>query len=355
MTETMKAVDIRGGTGDASSLFINPETPKPIPTPQECLVRVRAFGLNRGDTMQRQGFYPPPPGVPKTLGLEFSGLIASVGGGENAGEMWKVGDEVFGLVYGGAYAEFVAVDKRMLMKKPPGLSWESCGGMCESWFTAVQALYLVGEFNPKLTRSVLWHAGASTVSICGIQLSVAAAQEDSSSASPKVFATTRQETKRDFCVSELGCTGAVNTLAYPDKGGWESEIVQLNGGQGIDLIIDFIGGPYFSSNLALAARDGKIINLGLMGGALTAEGEAVNISPIIMKRLRYEGSTLRSRDVEYQVRVKALFEEKVLPKILDGSFKNVISKVFEWENVVEAHKLMESNNTKGKIVCTISS
>jgi NADPH:quinone reductase-like Zn-dependent oxidoreductase len=122
-------LDIRGGTGPATSLFINDKTPKPSPGTHECLIRVRAFGLNRGDIVQRQGLYPMPPTAPKTLGLEFAGVISVVGDGND--KTWKVGAEVFGLVYGGAYAEFVVADKRLLMAKPAELSWESAGSITE--------------------------------------------------------------------------------------------------------------------------------------------------------------------------------------------------------------------------------
>jgi NADPH:quinone reductase-like Zn-dependent oxidoreductase len=131
------------------------------------------------------------------------------------------------------------------------------------------------------------------------------------------------------------------------------EIVMMNGGKGIDLIIDFIGGPYFTSNLKLAAHDGKIVNLGLLGGPFIHQSEPVNMAPFVMKRLRYEGSTLRSRDLKYQMKVKELFEEKALLKLVNGTFKNVITRVFKWEDIQKAHELMESNSTMGKIVCTI--
>ncbi|KAF2228526.1 quinone oxidoreductase [Viridothelium virens] len=341
-TEHMRAIDVRGGTGPATALFVNEEVPKPTPGPHECLVRVRAFGLNRGDIVQRQGLYPMPPTAPKTLGLEFSGVVVSVG--EEAYGWWGVDAEVFGLVYGGAYAEYVVAHKNLLIAKPATLSWAMAGGMCESWFTALQALYLVGCYDFSSTRSIVWNAGASTISICGIQLSRALGV--------KVFATTRQDSKRDFCTEQLGCTGAINTRALPETTTWVDEIRRMNGGEGIDLIIDFIGGSCFSSLLDLAARDGRIVNLGLLGGP-TTEGNAVDISPFVMKRLRYEGSTLRSRDIEYQAKVRALFEATTLPKLLEGEFKHHIEKTFQWVDIVSAHELMESNQAIGKIVCVI--
>jgi len=284
-----------------------------------------------------------PPTAPKTLGLEFSGTVVCVG--EEARGWWGVDAEVFGLVYGGAYAEYVVAHKKLLIAKPAKLSWAMTGGMCESWFTALQALYLVSCYDLSSTRSVLWNAGASTISICGIQLSRALGV--------KVFATTRQDSKKNFCTEELKCTGAINTRDLPENLIWVDEIKRMNDGEGIDLIVDFIGGSCFTSLLDLAARDGRIVNLGLLGGAVT-EDKAVNISPFVMKRLRYEGSTLRSRDVEYQAKVRALFEATALPKLLDGEFKHYVEKEFDWEDIAAAHELMESNKAIGKIVCVIN-
>lgn len=161
--------DIENGAGPASSLYINDATPRPVPTASDLLIRVKTFGLNRADTLQREGKYPVPPNVTRTLGLEFAGTIEEIGSpsAARAGDQgeWKEGDEVFGLCYGGAYAEYVIVDAGMVVRKPEELGWECCGGLCEVWFTALQALYLVGGFEAGKTRSVLWHAGASGVSM----------------------------------------------------------------------------------------------------------------------------------------------------------------------------------------------
>ncbi|KAL1646384.1 hypothetical protein SLS58_003344 [Diplodia intermedia] len=335
----MRAIDIKNGTGPADALFVDNDFPKPVPKAAEALVRVKAFGLNRMDLLQREGLYPVPPQAPKTLGVEFSGVIEAFGSSEHE-KGFKLGDAVFGLAYGGAYAEYIVVSTHMLVHKPDELSWEECAGLPETWITALQAMYVVGGFKPGM--SILWHAGASSVSISGIQLALA----DSASA---VYATARQDEKCDFIVNQLGATKAFNTT----KENWSEELLKATGGKGVDIIVDFVGAGYFQGNLDAAARDGHIVQLGVMSGT-KLEGMNVDISAFIRKRVRFEGSTLRSRDEEYQGKLRDQLVEHALPKFKDGSFKVFVEKVFPFEHIVDAHKLLESNKTKGKIICTIS-
>lgn len=199
-------------------------------------------------------------------------------------------------------------------------------------------MYLVSEFAPG--KSILWHAGASSVSIAGIQLSVA----DNASA---VYVTAGSQEKIDFCVNGLGATAGFN---YHTQN-WSEEIRRATQGKGVDIIIDFVGQSYFQGNLDAAARDGRIVNLGLLsGGRLTA---GADLSAFVIKRLRFEGSSLRSRDEEYQGKLKSILAERALPKILDGSFKVFVEKVMPWGKIVDAHKLLESNKTKGKVICLV--
>ncbi|KAI0602877.1 putative ToxD-like zinc binding oxidoreductase [Biscogniauxia sp. FL1348] len=352
MTKVMRAVDIKNGAGPSSALFINESTPVPEVKTGECLVKVKAFGINRGDILQRDGKYPGIAHLTKTMGLEFSGTIAQLGEDDTSDE-WKVGDEVFGLLYGGGYAEYVNVNKRMLIRKPKELSFEQTGGLCETWFTAMQALHFVGQYSAETTRSIVWHAGASAVSVAGIQLSKYAHLVYSpDSLAPKVFATARKQDKCDFIVEELGATGAVNMSQHPDKKSWTNEIKTMNGGQGVDLVIDFLGGPYLESNLDVLAIDGSIVQLGWLDGPITQAN--ANIAPILTKRARVQGSQLRSRSMDYQIRLRDFFEANVLPGLVDGRFNHVIERVVPWERVNEAHELLENNQTKGKVVCVIS-
>ncbi|KAG4412181.1 hypothetical protein IFR04_014682 [Cadophora malorum] len=334
---TMRAVDIKNKTGPATSLFINDQIPKPTVSSGYAVVKIKAFGLNRMDLLQREGHYPLPPQAGPILGVEFSGTIEDLGEGDGGKEGFKKGDAVFGLAYGGAYAEYIKVDVRMLLKKPDHLSWEEAAGIPETWITATQAMYLIGEFAKG--KSILWHAGASSVSIAGIQLSKLAGAS-------AIYATASSQEKLDFCKS-IGATDGFNYKTQD----WTKEILAATDGKGMDIVIDYVGQSYFQGNLDVAAKDGRIVNLGLMSGAKLPAG--VDISAFVRKRLRFEGSSLRSRDGEYQGKLRDKLEE-YLPQFEDGTLKVFVEKVFPWEQVVEAHQLMEKNATKGKIICTIS-
>lgn len=287
------------------------------------------------DIIQRRGFYPLPPQAPKTLGVEFSGIIESVGSTATGG--FKPGDEVFGLAYGGAYAEYIAVNTRMLLHKTSALSFEQCAAIPETWITATQALHMVLGFAEG--KSILWHAGASGVSIAGIQLSKVAGAS-------AVYATAGTQEKCDFITSELGATAAFN---YKTKN-WANEIKEKTGGKGVDFIVDFVGGDYFQKNLDVAAKDCRIVLLGTLSGGKVPNAD---ISQILYKRIRIEGSTLRSRDVIYQGKLRDRLEEYI-PDFENGKLKIIMDTVLPWEEIQEAHRHMEAANNSGKIVCTIS-
>lgn len=337
MSNTMRAVDIEGGKGPRSALHIA-DVERPKPSASQALVHIKAFGLNRMDLLQREGMYPVPPGASKILGVEFSGVIEELGADGGGKEGFNKGDEVFGLAYGGAYAEYIAVSTHMLVRKPKELSWEQCAGIPETWITATQAMYLISKFAPG--KTILWHAAASSVSIAGIQLSKA----DGAAA---IYATARQDEKCEFA-KELGATAAYNTTTQ----NWAEEVLKATDGKGVDIIVDYIGAPYFADNLNALARDGVCVSLAAMGGAKIPAG--ADVSAFVRKRISFVGSSLRSRDEEYQGKLRDQLVEHALPRFVDGRFKIPIEKVFSWEKIQDAHQLMEENKTKGKIICTIS-
>ncbi|KUI58468.1 Quinone oxidoreductase PIG3 [Cytospora mali] len=322
MPEYMKAVDIKGGKGGIDALFINVETPKPTPSPHQAL---------------REGHYPLPPQAGPILGVEFSGTIESFGSKEHS-RSFKEGDEVFGLAYGGAYAEYIAVSTKMLLHKPKELSWEVAAGIPETWITATQALHFVGGIDDLKGKNILWHAGASGVSIAGIQLSRRAG-------AGKVFATAGSDEKCEFIEKELGATKAFNYRTED----WSKAVLEATDGKGVDLIVDFIAGDYVQKNFECAARDGHIVQLALMGGAQLKD---VNVAQLLYKRIRWEGSTLRSRDEVYQGELRdrlALYEDDFVA----GKLTVFVDKVYHMEQIQEAHRLMEKNVTRGKIICTV--
>jgi len=343
MGETMRAVDIKGGKGGISAMFIDSSFPKPVPHDAQALVKIKAFGLNRMDLFQREGHYPLPPQAPKTLGVEFSGTIEALPKDSPADckpeDSFKVGDEVFGLAYGGAYAEYIAVSTHMLVHKPKELSWEEAAGIPETWITATQGMYLIGAYKPG--DSILWHAGASSVSISGIQLAVA----DGAKA---VYVTASSQAKIDFCKS----IGATDGFSYKENGGnWAEQVLKATDGKGVDVIIDFVGASYFDQNLEAIGRDGRIVNLGSLGGTTLDKG--IDIGRFLRKRVRFEGSSLRSRDEQYQGKLRDMLVEHALPRFIDGRFKVIVEKVFKMEDIQEAHKLLASNQTMGKLICTV--
>ena len=198
-------------------------------------------------------------------------------------------------------------------------------------------MYLVGGFEPG--KSILWHAGASSVSIAGIQLSKAGGAS-------KIYITAGSDEKVDFCVKELGATAGFN---YKNED-WPECIEEVTKGQGVDVIIDFVGQNYFQGNINSAARDGHIVTLGALSGTKLPAG--VDIGAFVRKRITFAGSSLRSRDPDYQGKLRDKLET-YLEKFEDGAFKIFVDAVLPWEKIVDAHKLMEKNTSKGKIICTI--
>jgi len=198
-------------------------------------------------------------------------------------------------------------------------------------------MFFIGEFTKG--KSILWHAGASSVSIAGIQLSKV-------SGASKIFITAGSDEKIKFCTEELGADFGVNYKTQD----WSKEILKETDGKGVDIVIDFVGAPYFQGNLDVAARHGRIVQVGGLGGMKLPAG--VDIGGFIRRMIRIEGSSLRGRDLDYQEKLRNKLET-YLPKFEDGTLKLFVDKVFKWEDVVEAHKFMESNASMGKLICTI--
>ncbi|KAF7729122.1 hypothetical protein EC973_004890 [Apophysomyces ossiformis] len=347
----MRAVIIKE-PGDATQLYIG-EIPRPTPTDTQVLVKTKCFALNRMDIVQRQGFYPPPPGASETLGVEISGIVESIGkNGEIMNKnitkkltQWfpvtkfKPGDAVFGLMPGGGYAEYAVIEETLTMLKPEALSFEQAAAIPETWFTAYQALFFVAELKPG--QDVLIHAGASGVGIAAIQLA-------KQHGARRIFVTVGSDEKCRFC-EELGATNAIN---YKTED-WARLIAEETSQRGVDIVIDFIGKNYWHQNVESLAIDGRMVILAFMSGY---EIEKADLRPLLKKRLRIEASSLRSRSLDYQGRLRdALYEDVILGHLAkkDGTLKLFIDRAFDWHDIVKCHEYLESNQSMGKIVVQV--
>ena len=307
------------------------EVPTPEPGPEEVRVRVHATALNRADTFQRRGHYPPPEGASEILGLEMAGTVAETG--ENVVD-WHADDRVFALLDGGGYAEYAVVHEDRLMAVPPGLSMQEAAAVPEVFLTAYQALHWLGGLQSG--HRVLIHAGASGVGTAALQL-VRRAE-----AHPYVTASAP---KHDLCRD----LGAEATIDYETED-FAERIAALTDDRGVDLILDFIGAPYFHRNVESLALDGRIIQLATLGGSTV---EQVSLRALMAKRAQLLASTLRSRSLAYKVRLTQEFASDVLPHFLDGDLQPVIDSVYDWSDVAEAHRRMENNENAGKIVLSV--
>ena len=301
--------------------------PEPGPDAGQLLVRNFAAGINRADLLQRRGLYPPPAGESDILGLEFAGEVAAVG---ESVEGFSRGDRVFGLCGGGAYAEFLVVDARLAVSIPSNMSYESAAAAPEAFYTAEDGLFSLGGL--KEGQTVLVHAGASGVGTAAIQLAVAAGA--------RVIATAGTAEKAAAC-EELGADG----VNYREKDFAEA-VAGLTAGEGVDLVLDLVGASYWDRNIASLRSGGRMVLLGLLGGA-SAE---VNLGAVLSKRLSIIGSVMRSRSTEEKAEVTARFRERTLPLLESGELKTVVDSILPLEDVRQAHERMEENLNTGKII-----
>ena len=325
----MKAIIVKK-PGGADQLEIG-EWKKPVCGENEILVNVKATALNRADILQREGKYPPPINASPILGLELSGIVEEVGAKVFK---WKSGEKVFGLIPGGGYAEYVVINENMAMEIPDNLSFEEAAAIPEVFLTAFQSLVWLG--NLKAAEYVLIHAGASGVGTSAIQL----ARE----LGAKIIITASKE-KHKVC-KELG---ADLTIDYKNQD-FKSEALKFTNNYGADVIIDFIGGSYFNRNVESLTRDGRLIILAVLSGGTVQNFDA---RQILAKRLKIIGSTLRSRSLDYQVKLTNDFKDFAYDKIIRGRIKPVIDQIYNWKDVAEAHIRMEENKNIGKIVLKI--
>ncbi len=301
---------------------------KPTPRKKQILVKVHAAGINRADTLQRQGKYPPPKGASPILGLEVAGTVEEVG---EETSQWKKGEKVFGLLPGGGYAEFAVMHEDMAMPVPDLFSMTDAAGIPEVFLTAYQALVWHAQLQGG--QYVLIHAGASGVGTAAIQL----ARE----MGVRVLVTA-SASKHIKCL-ELGAEKAIDYKAEL----FDKVVLDHTKGRGVDSVIDFIAAPYYRQNISSLAVDGRMVILATMGGGKVSE---LDLREIHVKRLTIIGSTLRSRDMNYQIKLTKEFAGFALPLFKSGRLKPVIDRVFDWREANKAHAYMEENKNIGKII-----
>jgi len=327
----MKAVRM-SGLGGIEFLHIA-EHPDPVMKEDELLVRVRATALNRADLLQRRGKHPPPKGVPDILGLEMAGEVVDVGA---ACKGWATGDRVCALLPGGGYAERVSIPAGLAMRIPGNLSFEEAAAIPEVFLTAYQNLFNVARLAPGET--VLIHAGGSGVGTAAIQLVREAGG---------ISLVTAGSTEK---IARCAALGAIAGWNYKD-GPFAPCVAEQTHGCGVDIVLDFVGAPYFEQNLQALAVDGRMVVIGTLGGADVGQ---FSLRTLMSKRLQITGTGLRSMDTTRKIRLTGHFANFALPRFTDGRLEPIVDSVFDWHEVGDAHLRMESNINIGKIVLRVA-
>ncbi len=320
----MRAVVLRTH-GGVEVLTID-EVVDPVPGPEELLVRVRATALNRADLLQRMGFYPGPPMALEIPGLEYAGQVEAVGERVTA---WTVGDDVMGIVGGGAHAEKVCVHERAAIRVPAGLTLVEAAAIPEVFLTAWDALVLQGGLT--LGRWALVHAGASGVGTAAIQLAKSIGAR---------VAVTCSAGKSAACLG-LGADLVLERSPHD----WLSD-AKAAVPAGFDVILDVIGGDEVARNLDAVALQGRILQVGLMGSGAVA----INAGLLLAKRAAWIGTTLRMRPLEQKAALAQRFGAEVVPLFDSGALRPVIDRVLPFAQIAEGHLLLEANATVGKVV-----
>lgn len=307
------------------------ETTVPSVRRGEVLIEVHATAVNRADLSQRAGKYPPPPGESEILGLECAGVVVEIGEGVPAS---RLGKRVCALLSGGGYAEYVTVPSSQAVRIPDGLDFPQATALPEVFATAFLNLFLEAQLSAG--ESVLLHAGASGVGTAAIQL----CREFKNTC----FVTAGSEEKIEYCRSLGATNGCVRT-----ESNFADEVLEWTGGRGVDVILDPVGGSYLDNNIRCLATDGRLVVIGLMGGG----SATVPLRPLMVKRQRIVGSTLRARTIAAKARVMTALERNVWPLIDSASIKPVIHGVYSIRDVEQAHDLVASNTTIGKVVLQV--
>lgn len=303
------------------------DRPVPHPGVDEVLVRVAAAGVNRPDVMQRQGKYPPPPGASDIPGLEIAGTVVLTGAQVTN---VRVGDRVCALVAGGGYAEYCVVPHQQCLPVPDGVADVDAAAIPETFFTVWTNLF--ERAGLRAGESVLVHGGTSGIGSTAIQLAKAFGAT--------VYATAGSEEKCEVC-RRLGATRAIN---YRE----EDFAAVVQGAGGVDVVLDIIGGEYLQRNLECLKLNGRLVQIGLIGGARAS----LNLSAILQKRLTITGSTLRARTPEEKGAIAVALRQHVWPRLAAGDVRPLVNRRLPLAEAAEAHRLLEAGLVIGKLVLT---
>lgn len=307
------------------------ERPVPVPDAEELLVKVRATSVNRADIMQRQGNYPPPEGASDVLGLEMAGEVVETG---SAVRNWQPGDRLAALLASGGYAEYATVAADAALRLPD-MPWTEAGGLAEVFCTAYDNVMVRGRL--RSGETLLIHGISSGVGTAATQLAVRAGA--------RVLGTASSATKL-AAAADLGADGGIDYTSED----FVERARALTDGRGVDVILDMVGGSYLQRNLDALAPEGRIVIIGLQGGA-RAE---VSLGQLMSRRLTVTGSTMRARSVAQKVQVARGMASDVMPGFADGSLRVVVDSVFDLEHVADAHRALEAGDHVGKVVLTVA-
>lgn len=326
----MKAIVIEK-TDDGPVLSIG-EIAAPALKPGSLRLRVAATAVNRADLLQARGFYPPPPGASETLGLECAGEVVEVGDGVSG---WTSGDRAMALLAGGGYAQEVVVDAGSVMRVPDGMEFDQAAALPEVYLTVFSNVFQLARF--PAGGAALVHGGGSGIGTAAIQLLKAAGG--------RIVVTAGSEQKCARCL-DLGADVAVNY----NEGDFVEACKQATDGQGVDVVLDSIGGPYLAQNLMALATGGRLVVIGLMGGA-KAE---INLGLLLARRLQVIGSTLRARSVAQKAAIVAGFLERFGVGLAAGEIAPVVDRVLPLAAAGEAHRVVQASEHFGKVVLRVS-
>jgi putative PIG3 family NAD(P)H quinone oxidoreductase len=306
------------------------DLPDPKPGPGELVIDMAATAVNRADTLQRQGFYPPPPGASDVLGLECSGVVSAVGEGVEA---WSVGDEVCALLAGGGYGEKVLVPAGQVMPVPDGLDLVTAGALPEVACTVWSNVFMIAGLREDET--LLVHGGGGGIGTFAIQLAHALGA--------RVLTTAGSEEKLEVCRS-LGADVAIN---YREQD-FVEEVAKATDGKGADVILDNMGAKYLPRNVDALATEGRLVVIGMQGGT-KAE---LDLGVLMRKRGAVIATSLRARPVDEKAAICASVVEHVWPIVTDGAIRVLVHTSLPLEEAGEAHRIMEASDHIGKIVLT---